>query len=193
MRSVKSWRRGALAAAVAGASALGAAVALGAPASAGPNQTMSAATTYPACPTGHLRVWRPAISDGAAGSVYWELELSNVSSTTCSLTGYPRVMAVDGSGHQLGRGASHDARFAPSAVVLRPGTTAHALLRVTDVDNFSTSDCQPATAAGLRVYPPGATAAAFVPLRFKACAADGPVYLSVRVVRPRAGIPGYSQ
>jgi Protein of unknown function (DUF4232) len=198
MKSVKALRRGAFAAAVAGASVLAATAASGATtgastASTASTGTVRAATTYPSCHTAQLRVWRSATGDGVAGGRYWQLELSNVSSTTCALTGYPRVAGVDGSGHQLGSAASHDQRFAPSTVVLRPGTTAHAVLRITDVDVFSAATCQPASAAGLRVYPPGTTRAAFVPLRFKACSAAGPVYLSVRTVRPRAGIPGYSQ
>jgi Protein of unknown function (DUF4232) len=195
MKSVKAWRRGTFAAAVAGASVLAATAASGATtgATTASTGTVRAATTYANCSTAQLRVWRAATSDATAGSRYWELQLSNVSSTTCALTGYPRVMAVNGSGGQLGSAASHDPRFAPSTVVLRPGATAHAVLRISDVDVFPASTCQPANAAGLRVYPPGTTRAAFVPLRFKACSASGPVYLSVRTVRPRAGIPGYSQ
>ncbi|MFL6138660.1 MAG: DUF4232 domain-containing protein [Frankiaceae bacterium] len=191
MSTARTWRRGTLAAAVAGASVLAATAVAGA--TTGSASTSATTTAYAKCATANLRVWRPGTNDHAAGSAYWELELSNVSSTTCTLSGFPGVSAVDGNGHQLGSAAGRDHRFAPATVVLRPGTTAHALLRITDVGVFSTATCQPVTATGLRVYPPGTTKAAFVPLRFRACSQQGTVYLFVRTVRARAGIPGYGQ
>lgn len=193
-RSTTAWR-GAVAVALAGAGVFAATTASAAGEHAGPAAVSpaSSSTSYSPCPTAHLRVWRPASKDGTAGSTYWELEFSNVSTAACTLTGYPRVAAVDGSGHQLGSAASHDTRFAPATVVVQPGTTAHAVLRIVDVGVLPAGSCQPARAAGLRVYPPGTTKAAFVPLVFQACSQTGPSFLSVRTVRPRAGIPGYSQ
>jgi hypothetical protein len=138
-------------------------------------------------------VWRAAPGDGAAGSFFYELQFSNTSATPCTLRGFPGVSAVDRSGHQLGSPAGRDHRFAPSTVVVRPGRTAHVLLRIVDVGNLSAATCQPVRATGLRVYPPNTSRAAFVPLTFRACSRKGPIYLFVRTVRPRAGIPGYSQ
>jgi Protein of unknown function (DUF4232) len=184
--TAKTWRRATLAVAVAGASIVATSAASGA-------TTGTAAVTYPSCPTSHLRVWRSAPGDGAAGSFYYELQFSNVSAKPCTLRGYPGVSAVDSSGHQLGSAASHDPMFAPTTIVVRPGRTAHAVLRITDVNVFPPATCKPVRAAGLRVFPPNTSRSAFVPLAFHACSQKGTGYLSVRTVRPRAGIPGYSQ
>ena len=155
----------------------------------------SAATArrYPACGTSQLLLWWGMPGSGVAGGVYYELELSNVSATTCTLFGFPGVSAVNGRGRQVGAAAARDRTFAPTDVVLPPGATGHAVLRVSDVDVFPPSVCRPVTATGLRIYPPNQSSAAFLPLRLRACTTSGPVFLSVRVVRPHAGVPGYSQ
>jgi hypothetical protein len=136
------------------------------------------------CTTGKLVVWLQNPRGGAAaGSTYHKLGLTNLSGHACSLLGYPGVSAVDLRGHQLGRAASRDTARAPHLVTLANGATATALLQIVDVFNYSNSACHRVTAAGLRVYPPGATAAKVVPFPFAACSRSGPVYLSVRVVQ----------
>lgn len=194
--TARTWRRGTLAVAVAGASLFAATAASGATSgthATSTGATASAATTYAPCPSSDLTVWRGAPGDGTTGAVYYELQFSNTSSTTCTLRGFPGVSAVDRAGHQLGSSASWDHRFAPTTITVRPGTTAHALLRITDVSNYPPSSCMPVRAVGLRIYPPDTTRSHFVPLGFEACSRKGPIYLSVRTIRPRAGIPGYSQ
>jgi hypothetical protein len=151
-------------------------------------------TTAPgACRTTNMTIWRAAPGSGTTGGTYYDLEFSNTGSASCSLTGYPRVIAVDSHGQQIGRSAGHDDRFAPSTVVVGRGRTAHAVIRVTDVGVFSAATCDPTPAAGLKVFPPGRPLGVVVPLRFTACAATGPSFLSVRVIRPLAGIPDFSQ
>ena len=145
------------------------------------------------CRTSQLMVWRAVPGSGAAGSVYHQLELSNVSRRSCSLSGFPGVAAVTGTGSVLGLPATRDRAVAPRRVPLAPGATAHVVLRVTDVGVYSGSACRPERAAGLAVRPPGRSRAAFVPFRLRVCARKGPHYLSVRAVQPGAGIPGYSQ
>jgi hypothetical protein len=183
---MKAMRRSYLAAAGAAVAALGV--------GGGAMQAVAAAQTTATarCHTSQLRIWRGDPGDGAAGSVYYQLEFTNVSSSTCSLDGYPGVAAVGSGGHQLGSAAGRDRMFAPAMVKLGPGATAHAVLRIIDVDNLPKSTCEPTTAAALRIYPPNATRAATLPFRFRACAKSGPAYLLVRTVRPRVGVPGYS-
>jgi len=69
-------------------------------------------------------------SQGAAGSTYVTLSLSNHSSSTCTVQGYPGVSLLDASGHQIGTPATRAA--GPSgSIVLAPGgvatTTVHTL------------------------------------------------------------------
>jgi hypothetical protein len=50
--------------------------------------------------------------------------------------------------------------------------------------------CQPATAGGLRVYPPGQTEAGYVSHRFSACSSGGAALLTILPVRSGKGRPG---
>jgi len=177
-------RRAALTLALTGAAALSvtaASAATGSPAAPRP--------ATPACHTSQLRVWIGLPGDGAAGSVFYELQLSNVSSATCSLFGFPGVSAINVHGTQLGKAAGRDHSFPATTQVLAPGVTAHAVLRIT---NPGVIGCPHATAVLLKVFPPNTTSAALVPFRFSTCTGANR-NLTIRVVRHGAGIPGYSQ
>jgi len=82
----------------------------------------SAASGSPAtvanCRASSTDVWAAVEGDGTAGTVFYELEFSNVGSRTCTLRGYPSVWAVSLSGHEIGRSASR--RGSPSTVTLHP-------------------------------------------------------------------------
>lgn len=147
----------------------------------------------PRCTLSRLNVWIGVPGSAAAGSVAYPLEFSNVSRRACHLFGYPGVAAIGRRGQRLGRPAGRDPLSRPRLVILRRGGTAHALLTITEAGNFPARQCRPRTAVALRVVPPGAAHAAFIPLRFAACSRRGPSYLHIRVVRPGVGIPGVSQ
>lgn len=137
----------------------------------------------PACATSGLVVWLNTQSNGAAGSFYYTLELTNLSGATCTLSGYPGVSGVSLTGAQVGSAATRSTGGSHAAVVLANGATARVTLRIVDVLNFPSSTCKPTTAAGLRVYPPGQTASKVVPFPFKACSRTGTVYLNVGAVQ----------
>lgn len=102
-------------------------------------------------------------SGGAAGSTIVHLALRNTGSTTCTLQGWPGVSFVGGSnGTQIGNAASEDRTSAHPTVTLAPGATAVAPLRITDTANYPAGECDPASADGLRVYPPGSRQSLFV-------------------------------
>jgi hypothetical protein len=143
------------------------------------------------CYQADLRAWLGIPGSGAAGSVYYELELSNVSGQTCTLYGYPGVSALLG-GKQVGSAAARTASHPKTLVTLPPGATAHVILQISNVSVFSPAACQPVTARTLRVYPPGAFAALRIPFTFRACSKTGPVYLHVSTTIKGTGIPGYS-
>ncbi len=151
-----------------------------------------AAAIAPRCATGALTVWLGIPGNGAAGSISYQLELSNTSARTCTLYGFPGVSAVSPNGGQLGRAASRDYTDPIRLVTLRRGATAHVLLKVVDVGNFPPASCHPATAVALRVYPPNDRRSLEVPLSFRACRKSGPVFLYVRTTVGGAGIPGFS-
>ncbi|ANF31395.1 hypothetical protein A0130_06690 [Leifsonia xyli] len=111
---------------------------------------------------------------GAAGSVEVTLVLTNNGSTQCSLQGWPGVSFVgDGNGTQLGKPADFDRSTPHPTVVLQPGGTAQAPLRITQALNYPEADCGPKPADGFRVYPPGSTESLFVKdADFTACTSD---------------------
>jgi Protein of unknown function (DUF4232) len=151
-----------------------------------------AAAIAPRCATGALTVWLGIPGDGAAGSTYFQLELSNTSGKACTLYGFPGVSAIGRNGRQLGSAANRDYADPVRLVTLRRGATAHVLLQITDVANFPPASCDPANAVALRVYPPNDRRPVQVPFSFRACGKSGPVYLHVRTTVGGTGIPGFS-
>jgi hypothetical protein len=184
-------RRTTAAIAMTGAAVLIPAIALasaGSPAAAGSPATAAAAAAR--CHTGSLTDWIGLPGDGTAGSTYYMLEISNTSRATCTLFGFPGVSAVSAGGHQLGRAAGRSSGWSELPLTLAPAATVHVVLGITDVINFPASACHPATAAGLRVYAPGAFRSQVIPFSFRGCAGRGPVYLHVSAAIGGTGIPG---
>ena len=137
----------------------------------------------PACAPKALDVWLNTQGGAAAGSTYYKLEFTNLSAHACTLRGYPGVSAISTAGRQLGSAAGRNPAHASRLVTLAGGSSALAVLQVTDAHNFPPATCRLVTAAGLRVYAPGATQAKTVPFPFPTCAKAGPVTLHAEAVQ----------
>ncbi|MGI8507264.1 MAG: DUF4232 domain-containing protein [Solirubrobacteraceae bacterium] len=165
----------------AGAAALASIAALAALASSAADAARAAGP--PRCTTAGLVLWVPdGTGNGAAGSIFYNLNFTNQSGHRCTLRGFPGVSAVNLAGHQLGRAAQRDTTRSAHLVSLANDATATMVLRTADTGVFSPAVCRPVQAAGLRVYPPGQTVAKYVSLPFSACSRSGPSYLTVRPV-----------
>jgi hypothetical protein len=162
-------------------------------AASGSANTAANAAAVSRCPRGFLTSWIGIPGSGAAGSTYYQLEISNVSGKTCTLYGFPGVSAIKAGGGRLGSPADRLTGYSELRVTLAPYTTAHVVLQITDVGVFSSSACHPATAVGLRVYAPGDFASMVIPYSFRACGRSGPIYLHVGPTMASTGIPGYTQ
>lgn len=115
---------------------------------------------------------RTAAGGGAAGSRYVDLTFAHRDGSVCTLSGYPGVSFVAGAdGTQLGVPAVRRKTRA-TTVRLGPGDRAAARLQIVNTGSYDAARCQPRTADGLRVYPPGSKQAAFVPLEIRACRRD---------------------
>lgn len=180
--------RRALAAAVACAAILLPATALAAPA----HPATAATSAAPKCALSDLSVWLGIPGDSAAGSTFYQLEMSNISNHNCTLIGFPGVSAVGLGGHQLGSAATRDHGDPKLLVTLRRGDTAHAVLRIVDTGLFQPSACHPKNAIGLRVFPPNDAKSAVVGFKLRACQTKGPKFLSVRVTVAGTGVPNFS-
>jgi len=149
----------------------------------------SAAPADPAyCTNGQLAAWVDVGGgSGAAGTIYYPLELTNVSRHPCSLIGYPGVSATNASGKQLGDAARRNPLYAARLVTVPAGGTVHVLFGYSDAE-VGTSGCKPATASLLRVYPPNLKGSALTFFSLPVCTVKNHTYLSVSVVRPGTGI-----
>jgi hypothetical protein len=149
----------------------------------------ASSAAVPACTAGDLGAW-VAVSqgNGAAGSIYFPLQFTNLSRHACAMRGFPGVSAIDRNGHQLGSPASWDHVVPARTVVLAPGATAHTILRWSDVAVTTTPGCHPVFSTfELRVYPPGQRSATYAAFGLEACSHAGPIYLSVEPVLPGVG------
>ncbi|MBS1886092.1 MAG: DUF4232 domain-containing protein [Actinobacteria bacterium] len=148
--------------------------------------TAAEATAAKACPASGLVIWAgEEPGGGTAGSVYYRIEFTNLSGATCTLSGYPKVNAVDLKGRRIGAPATHEAGKA-RRVTLAPGKSATATLRIVDALNFPTNQCKVTIAAGLRVSVPGGTGTKVAPLAFETCADASSKTLAVAPVAPAA-------
>ena len=128
-------------------------------------------------------IWLNTHASGAAGSIYYGVELTNFSGHACALSGYPRVAAVSLRGRQVGKGSGRLVSSKPTVRLAR-GATVSFVLKIVDVANFPSPRCRPVTAAGLRVFPPHETASKVIPFPFRACSQSGAEYLWAQAVQP---------
>jgi len=146
----------------------------------------AASAVIPRCAPGQLAVRVNVDSaSGAAGSVYYNLDFTNTSGTTCYLYGYPGVSAVNANGAQPGDAAARNSAVPASYVNIAPGASAHALLRYVDVVATSPA-CKATPVTLLRVFPPDAAGARYAFFDLPSCTATGQVYLQIERVQPGA-------
>lgn len=163
----------------------------------------------PACPTSGLEAWlglgaasaaTAARSGGAdppgaypGHETHYTLEFTNVSNRTCSLFGYPEVSAYRDSpvaGGRIGGTAIRDTSVRPKPVMLEPGATAHAVLRV--AGDTKPAGCTEVTAEELRITLPRQARPSFVAAHIPVCSQRGHATLTVQAIQARPGIPGHS-
>lgn len=151
-------------------------------AGAAPGAAVAQHTATPACTTSGLDVWLNTQGQGAAGTIYYDLEFTNLSGGTCTLFGYPGVSGTNLTGTQLGSAANR-ITITPHTVTLANGATAFALVGIVQAGIFPASKCGPVTGASLRVFPPNQTQSKRVPFPFPACSKTGPGYLNIQPVQ----------
>ncbi|MCD2191135.1 DUF4232 domain-containing protein [Actinomycetospora soli] len=142
------------------------------------------AVSLPVCRTSSLSVTLGPGEGTTSGTVYRPVNFTNIGSSPCRLQGFPGVSHVAGDdGHQVGRAG---AWVGPRGdrVVLEPAASAHSIISVTDADLVDRDTCRPTGVRGIRVYPPGNQAAAFLPSPGVSCSAD------IGTMRVRSVTPG---
>ena len=151
--------------------------------------TPAAPAAVRACTASDLGAWVAVTQgNGAAGSIFYPLQFTNLGRHACAMRGFPGVSAIDRNGHQLGSPASWDHALPARTVVLAPGATAHSILRWSDATVATSPGCHPVSSPfELRIYPPGQYRATYAAFGLKACSHAGPAYLGVETVQPGVG------
>jgi hypothetical protein len=141
------------------------------------------AATPPLCTARNLSVWVDASqSSGAAGTITYALEFTNISGHACNTFGFPGVSATNASLKQLGDAAARNGRFVPRLVTIPAGGTAHADLSWSDGEVF-TSGCRPTAASFIKVFPPDSRGSKLGFFSLQSCTLKHHPYLRVTVVR----------
>lgn len=151
-------------------------------------------TTTPAgaagCTTQALRA-TVVNAEGAAGSVYQNIDFTNTGPASCTLYGYPGVSLGSGTPFtQIGTAATRSTAAPAAVVTLAPGQTGNALLRVTQAQNYPSATCTPKTTTYLQIYPPGQTTAIYLAFKSTGCAAKAVNLLTIGVVQAGATSSG---
>lgn len=121
--------------------------------------------------------------NGAAGTFYYPLDLTNISGSTCTMYGYPGVAFVSSpGGSEVGAPASRRSVRAPTLITLAPGATAHATLAVSDVLIGNNCMHRQVQVNWVQVYPPDQYSALTAPLSRLGCADPSLVTMGVTTV-----------
>ena len=119
----------------------------------------SSVHSVPRCGVPPLRA-STATVEGAAGSRYLTIRLTNGGSSPCRMVGYPGVSIVARDRRsQLGAAADRDTSVRSAGITLPPQGNTTFVLRVTQALNYPATTCQPQDAYGYRIYPPGSRTA----------------------------------
>lgn len=146
-----------------------------------PTSTTAAGTTT--CLASQLAI-APQQGSGAAGTIMLTVQMSNTSSTTCSLYGYPGMQLLDAQGSPiptevvrggLDPGAPAPALQPPGQVTLSPGQASAFALQYEDVPVGNETTCP--TSAKAEITPPNDTTPAVVTLAIAPCG-GGTVHVS---------------
>jgi hypothetical protein len=140
----------------------------------------------PPCPSRYLSA-KIGPSQAAAGSVYTNIDFTNISNITCTLYGYPGVVLAGGRPvSPIGLSAAEDSGTRRQLVTVAPGAVASALLRIVQAANFPSLRCHPAKATYLQIIPPNQTTPIFLSYPATACAARINI-MTIEVVKPGPG------
>jgi len=88
---------------------------------------------------------------------------------------------------QVGAAASRSGTSPARLVTLGAGSTANALLRITQALNYPSSKCHPVSTTYLQIYPPNQTTPVYLGYKATACSLTSVKLLSVGVVQAGKG------
>ena len=132
----------------------------------------------PACSSRYLRA-DAGLSQGAAGTIYQTITLTNLNTTPCTLYGYPGVSLAAGDPVTQVGAAANRVPARPATVTLAPRGVASFELQIAAAGDFSSSECDPVSTTWLQVYPPDQVAPLFVSYKSTGCSKSAVRLLNV--------------
>lgn len=133
------------------------------------------------CSASHLKL-TIGQANGAAGTVFYPIQFTNKSISTCTMYGFPGVAFVTKPGGSVIGAPAGRSTADRDLISLGPGTTVHATLAVSDVLLADNCRQHRVPVKWLQVYPPGQYAALFArfaPLNGYGCADKSLVVMHV--------------
>lgn len=112
--------------------------------------------TETTCNADELRLEATASSESGAGTLAYDLVLTNSGTRTCILGGFPGVSLVNDNGNMIGSPAERTTNYEEKKLTLAPNGKVKAIVSTSNSSNFSNGECK-AGATKLRVYPPNDT------------------------------------
>jgi hypothetical protein len=124
----------------------------------------------------------PVATGGLLATVAIATPASAATPASCTLRGYPGVLAATKSGTEIGDPATRSrATFATET--LAPGKQSNASVGIVDTGNFSASSCKPVTATGLKIFPPNQSRSVTLQNKFSACSSTTTTSLTITPIK----------
>lgn len=158
-----------------------------APGSPGQTHTITVTPRSPGpgqCSTSDLKL-TIGQENGAAGTVYYPVQFTNTSNSTCTMYGFPGVAFVSSPGGSVIGAPAGRSAAERDLITLGPGATAHATLAVSDVLMQNNCRQHQVPVTWLQVFPPNQNTplfARFTPLNGVGCADKSLVVMHVTPV-----------
>lgn len=96
------------------------------------------------------------VAGAGAGTIGYDVILTNIGKRTCMLGGFPGVSLVNDNGNQVGSPAERATNYTEKMISLAPGAKSKSVVSISSSGNFPTGKCTMG-ATKLRVYPPNDT------------------------------------
>jgi hypothetical protein len=110
-------------------------------------------STETTCNADELSLAVAPSANGGAGTIVYDLTLTNMGKRTCTLGGFPGVSLVNDNGNMIGTPAERASNYTEKKLTLAPATKVKAEMATSNSANFSDGQCKTGVTK-IRVYPP---------------------------------------
>jgi hypothetical protein len=117
------------------------------------SQTQTKTSTEATCNADELSLKVEQGPDSGAGTLAYDVVMTNIGQRTCVLGGFPGVSLVNDNGNMIGSPAERATNYQEKKLSLAPKVSVKAVASISNSSNFTEGQCKDG-ATKLRVYPP---------------------------------------